>query len=377
MNKKDKCIIVFTGFNQRAIITFLRVLEKNKVNYAIIAKSEKDQIFLSKYKDKVVSIRKYEKLVLDDIVNSINDVKKKIYAKKYLIAPSTEAINRVMIDKRYLFESLDCIIPLVKKDIYELISDKYSFGKLCKRNDITIPREIKLNFNISLPIVAKPKKYFSEIKKEIFSPIIINNNKDLNYFFDNYNIDDFYYQEYIEGKSIYLLYYFHKNGSVYKFSQENLIQQPNGKSIIAAKSTNFHLTNESDKYEKLFKNIDFKGLVMIEIRQANNKNYMIEANPRFWGPSQLFVDSGNDFFEVFLHDNGILDIIPSFKQPLKEIRYFWFYGLFKVIKNNLKLNFYNIEEEEFFKSLHEWINYDIYKRQDTIGIFYEEIFNGK
>ena len=132
--------------------------------------------------------------------------------------------------------------------------------------------------------MAKPQKYFSQ-GRIIFSPYIINNEIDKEMFLHRCNPSDFFYQKYIQGESCYLLYYFHRNGGVLKFSQCNFIQQPNGKSIVAAVSSEAHDSSVSIKFEKLFKKLQFYGLVMIEIRKANNENFMIEANPRFWGPS--------------------------------------------------------------------------------------------
>ena len=36
---------------------------------------------------------------------------------------------------------------------------------------------------------------------------------------------------------------------------------------------------------------------------------MIEANPRFWGPSQFYHDCGIEFFELFLKDYDIIDSV--------------------------------------------------------------------
>ena len=54
---------------------------------------------------------------------------------------------------------------------------------------------------------------------------------------------------------------------------------------------------------------------MVEVKHLSNKNYMIEANPRFWGPSQLFVDAGINLFEAFLVDNGLLNKRLTFREP--------------------------------------------------------------
>ncbi len=78
----NKVIIIFSGFNQRAIIAFLRTLEANKLQYAIIAKSNTDTIFLTNYKDKVIAVRKSVPLVLGDLLKSISVVKNKIKANE-------------------------------------------------------------------------------------------------------------------------------------------------------------------------------------------------------------------------------------------------------------------------------------------------------
>ena len=103
---------------------------------------------------------------------------------------------------------------------------------------------------------------------------------------------------------------------------------------------------------------------------------MIEANPRFWGPSQLFVDAGINFFEVFLNDYGIIESIPKFENIKDSTRYFWFGGLINTIKNNMNLTYYNISENSFLNYIHIWLKNDIYKRDDTIEIFRKEFLNG-
>lgn len=373
MANKKKCILVFSGFNPRAIFAFLRTLELKKVNYIIIAKSMYDDIFLTKYKEKVLAVRNLETLHLDDLLESIIKIKDINFAEEFIIAPTTEALNRFILENRKIFEELGCIIPLVEKDLYELVSNKYSFGQLCLKNEILVPREIKSYEEIFFPIVAKPKKY--NVNKVLY-PVIIKSYSDYKMFLKKNQSADFYYQEYIEGKSLYLLYYFHRNGEIYKFSQENLVQQPDGKSMLAAVSSDFHNSYESCKYEKMFKKLNYHGFVMIEVKQSrNNKNYMIEANPRFWGPSQLFIDAGINIFEAFLHDYGFISSLPNFELRKTKTRYFWFGGLINVIKNGKKPDFYNISENVFLASLPEWLENDVYRRDDTIEIFRKEVLS--
>ena len=364
--------LIFSGFNQRAIIAFLRTLEETKRPFAIIAKSKEDAILLTKNKIKVYAIRKRLELDMDDLKNSINEVKNAIDAKSFIIAPSTEALNRYVINNIKALESLNCYSPLVNKNLYELISDKYSFGELCIQNGIDVPFKYDSFIKAKIPFVAKPIKYFSSTNKVHYPLLILNKNDKIN-FLNDYNTSDFYFQEFVTGKSFYLLYYFHRNGTIYKYSQENIVQQPNGKSIIAAINSDFHLSSESLKYEKMLKKIKYYGFIMIEVKKSGSKNYMIEANPRFWGPSQLFVDADKNLFKAYLNDFDDLSLGNKFFKNNKPSKYFWFGGLIESYKNRGKPVFYNESENAFLMTLNKWLKYDIYNRIDTIEIFKDEL----
>ena len=318
----NKCIVIFSGFNQRAVIAFIRTISKHDLDYVIIAKSIDDPILLSEYRNKVLVIRKTSRLDMDDMLLAIKEIQMKHFADEYIIAPSSDALNRFFLDSREKFKQYRCHIPLVDKMTYELISDKHSFGELCKENDINIPGELEFSLDMAVPVVAKPKKYFSKSTGKTLAPEIINTPKELESFHGQYDIGDFYFQEYINGKSLYLLYCFASSGKIFKFSQENIVQQTGGKSMVYAISSDFHYSEESLKYEALFKKVNFRGLVMIEIKQRESKNFMIEANPRFWGPSQLFVDARVNLFEALLYDIGLVKETPSFEKRSKITKYF-------------------------------------------------------
>lgn len=361
-------IIVFSGFNMRAIYAFLRTLEKEQLSYSIIASSKDDEIFLTKYAKHVIITREHKQLYLEDIINSIQILKQKVLADKYFIAPSTEALNRFLLDNRTVLENLNCIIPLVSKELYEEISDKKSFSELCSKHSISIPYEYTPK-EIQIPCVAKPKRYVSKETNHIFKPILMMNNTQLEHFFKNHSSDAFYFQEFVEGRSLYLLYYFYKDGTFLKFSQENFIQQSEGRSILAAKSSDFHLSASSKKYEKLFIHLKYRGLVMIEVKVSEKNTYMIEANPRFWGPSQLFVDADVNFFNAMLYDYGIISNRPSTKSlKAKKILYFWDDGKSYKTKQINETTFHNYSKKQFIKEIEQWETSNLLNRKDTKNI---------
>jgi hypothetical protein len=111
---------------------------------------------------------------------------------------------------------------------------------------------------------------------------------------------------------------------------------------------------------------------MIEVRLHNQKYYMIEANPRFWGPSQLFVDSGMNFFEQFLYDYSVIIRNPILREHKKNTKYFWFGGIIETIRKNMESVYYFDNCSDFFNNMPEWISNDIYNRNDTNKIFHKE-----
>jgi len=364
-------VVIFSGYNQRAVIAFLRCLKKNKIeNYAIIAASEDDTILMTDYKDKVFYIRKNKELNKEEIINIIEKLTSFSNNSPLLIAPSTEALNRFLLQNRQELEEKNCIIPIPDIKLYEDISDKEAFWHICKETGLEVPQLIATPITFNAPFVAKPKRYFANDGK-VYSPVIVKSEREYNKFVELYSNTDFTFQEYIDGESFYLLYYFAKDGTFYCFSQVNYAQQSGGKSIIAAECSDLHMDRISDSYVKLLNKLKYHGFIMIELRKSNDVYYMIEANPRFWGPSQLYLDSGVPFFEAFLHDYGILEKVPVNTIDVDK-KYFWGGGVKKDILNDDNCVWLGSGKRIVGNNLTEFQRADIYNRSDTIRIFESE-----
>src|SRR5690606_39679257 len=189
-----------------------------------------DLINYTKYKSKVIIQRRDRNLSIE----LFKTVEKEFITsdqEKILILPSSEFLNRFLLDNRLEIEQLGFIVPLVNEKLYAKISDKYSFGKLCLEYQINLPKEYYDLKNINYPFVAKPKYYFKNGKSVNEKPIIIHNQSDYEHFVKKASDAEFYYQEFVGGESYYLLFYFDKNQNYSVYSQQNLIQQDQGLSI--------------------------------------------------------------------------------------------------------------------------------------------------
>jgi len=338
-------VLIFSGYNPRAIISFCRIASEYKLDFDIIASSKDDEILNSKYSENVSIVRESKQMDIDTILS----ICKKYENQKLFILPSTEYLNRILIANSEILNKNNIHFGLTNKETYELVSDKISFGELCKDNGITIPEEYD---EIRIPCVLKPKKYFNS-NLGIDTPQLIFNESDIS---NVSNLEDFYIQQYVEGESIYLLFYITKSGDYNVYSQKNYIQQPNGGSILLAKSTKHYKESISNKVTDLFIKIGFSGLVMVEFRRTLNDWIMIEANPRLWGPSQLILDSGMNLFDMFLYDNGLIDYVKD-REYKVDIPYLWHFGMGM---DDSKLDSY---QPDIF------LTNDLYNREDTIKIF--------
>ncbi|MGI9237274.1 MAG: ATP-grasp domain-containing protein [Woeseiaceae bacterium] len=370
--ESNKLVLLFSGYNDRAVISFARTLTANGVRFAVVARDSTDAIFLSDYASEVVHTRDSNSRQLDrDLIRRVlKDVRNSHPETECLIAPSTEALNRFILREREFLQSNGISVPLAAGELYAAISDKQSFAEICRNSDISVPEEYRSVQSSKYPFVAKPKTYQSE-DGGIHTPYLIFDDKQKESFLRECDENQFFYQEFVAGQSIYLLYYFRKDGSVAKLSQENWVQQPQGRSIVAATTSRYHEDAESDRYEALFKSLGFRGLVMVEIKVSDGTAFMIEANPRFWGPSQLFVDAGLNLFEEFLFDHDIILNRPGAREN-GEARYFWYGGFLGVLRDSDELVYHRGTEHEFRAELDSWIAADVYRRDDTMKIFAEE-----
>jgi predicted ATP-grasp superfamily ATP-dependent carboligase len=262
------------------------------------------------------------------------------------------------------------MIPLVRNDIYNKITNKQSFLDLCKEQQIKTPERYSY-IPESFPFVVKPKHNITENGKSLY-PHIINNSVELRYFERNENENDFFYEEFIGGKSFYLLFYISRNGHSECFSQENLIQQDKGKSIIFAVASRIHKCKISDHFITLFRKIHFHGIVMVELRSRDGHYYAIEANPRFWGPSQLIIDQQWTIFRHFIEDfTG--QSSSKVQCPSSKPRYYlWLNGFIDGIINARKTAYFGLKKRILLKLLLN-IMCDIYLKHDTIWLFLFEL----
>jgi len=191
---QSKVIIILSGYNQRALISFIRILSKNEIPFTIIAYGKNDPIYQSKYCSNIIFQRSSKKLSVQLFVKIAKLIFKNKSFKKAVILPSSEFLNRFLLGNRNSLEKLNFEIPIVEETTYNMISDKYKFTDICKTAGIKVPDEF--NECSHYPFVAKPKYFLSKNGKSLY-PYIIESDEHLKIFQIKEDSNNFFYQEYI------------------------------------------------------------------------------------------------------------------------------------------------------------------------------------
>lgn len=367
--KAKQAVLVISGYNIRAVIAFCRWASAHGIDFHVIARNEADPVFRTKYKDRVAFIRTTPELCSEAFGEWARHLSQRHSYRRLLVLPSTEYLNRFLLGHRRTLEGEGYLIPLTDASLYATLSDKHSFARLCASYRLDIPGEFA-DLPAKVPFVAKPRRYLSGSGRQLI-PQLVGTPHDLDRFRREGNPEDYFFQEHVPGRSLYLLAYLQKDGKDVLFAQENLMQQAHGGSIILAKRSDFHLTPTARSYVDMLHDLKFTGLIMIEVRrdESGGRHCMIEANPRLWGPIQFPIDNGVDLFEAMLADQGFAPAPAAVPPPLSEY-YFWSGGIRPEFQ---PVTYHNYSCDQFVSNLPALWRNDLFFRQDTLELHTHEL----
>lgn len=326
-----RSFLLFSGSNDRAVIALLRAFRACGSNCAVIARGHGDRILRSAYQDQVTATRSTDELSLPVFERLLDKVRVTIPDDQLVVVPSSEYLNTFLLglDREDLRARLGCEIPLVGRDLYMALSNKSSATDLIGAAGIRVPARMSRFQVDALPLVAKPIRNVGS-DGVVRYPLLLRTLADFDAFLARDDVEMYFAQEFIHGRSEYLLAYIARTGETFLASQVNLAQQPHGKSVVLAKTSEFRHDPVARQAVDMLRSLNFHGFAMIEFMVDASGPCFIEINPRPWGPLQLCRDHSCGIVEAFigdaLHGDPMLHERIWREKP-SQARYLWFGGM--------------------------------------------------
>ena len=373
-----RSFLAFTGTNDRATFALNRAFEACEANYSLVARNHSDRIFRSRFRERVRATRSSDELSLAILEEALDTVRRAVPDDILVLVPNSEYLNNFLlgIDRADLLGRLGCSIPLVDRDLYLEFSNKLTSSQRFAAAGIRVPARHSSFQPENLPMVAKPIRNVG-LDGCVRYPWLLRSNADLDAFLEREDPREFFAQEFIAGRSEYLLAYISRSGEAFVGSQVNLAQQPHGKSIVLAATSSFHEHPVALSAIALLREAGFHGLAMIEFIVDAQGPCFIEMNPRPWGPLQLCLDHRCGIVEAFIGD--ALDDDPhrfaeQWKRRPAEGRYLWLGGIIQVLRRKEALRWSN-EAGSHARQILRSLSSDVYLRRDSWKVFLKEILD--
>ncbi len=370
-----KAFVIVSGFNDRAVLAACRALTRASLPFAVVSRGEGDPIELTRYRDRICA-RISWKLELGELTGALRCVRERLGVDRLVLLPSSEYLNRFALEHREILQGeLNCDLPLPASDVYLRVSDKQSFSALCREYGIESPAEIQNPDNASLPFVAKPRSEVTPDGRSM-KPVLLFNADDYAEFRSSPDRQHYYLQSYVGGKSYYLLFNFLRDGGYRLLVQRNGAQQPGGRSMLFAWPAQFPAAKLVGRYVEMFSKLGFVGLVMVEVKEQAGRYFMIEANPRLWGPLQMVVDVDPTFFEAYLCD-ALGRQIPHSLPRTRPRSYLWTGGIVETIRAGERIAWLEGGRRRLIGELLLARLRDVYLRSDSIQAFLRSVGLGR
>lgn len=312
-------VILFAGAPDRSVITCVRSLDRANIPFIIIPPNQGSTINWEKtpYLDSLVDsyyppIDKSEEFV--EFLTKIGQD-----GEKRILYLTSERMTRQLSKHKDTLEKNNVIFPAPNIQKYKTIADKSSFYTIGEKHDFNLPQKFEdLPESYDKSFVAKPKKNVSE-KGHSLSVYLIDSQRQLKRFQNRESKKEYFFQEYLDGPSYYYCGLYNHGKPIASIGQKTVLQQPDGRSVIKAHPVK--LPNKiRQKTEQMLQGVDWHGAIMIEFIKSNDQWYLIEANPRFWGPLQLCVDNDVDLPKL-LYEIEATNTIPEKTEPKYKFGY--------------------------------------------------------
>jgi hypothetical protein len=310
--------LLFSGHNDRAVVALCRFFSQAGLPFVIVAAGPQDAIHRTAWAGHVIFNR------LDAVVTVawLRDLAAGCEGG-LIYCPTTEFINHFVLAHRAELVDGGWHIGLPQQAIYEQLTGKRSSQDLMMTvcDELCLPQTLPRD-RWQAPCVLKPHENVRGGR--VLYPWLCRTPAELDAALTRIEPDAYFAQAFIVGQSHYLCAYLSREGQVASFWQQNLMQQPGGKSIVLARPCANPGLDEARLFAGLHER-GYHGAFMLELIVSEGRLYYIEVNPRFWGPLQLALDVCPDILRLFARDQGWESPAQPAQSP-DEAVYAWSFG---------------------------------------------------
>jgi hypothetical protein len=309
--------LLFSGHNDRAVVALCRYFSAAGLDFVIASAGQGDAIHKTAYANRVVFER------IDRVVSvSLLAELARSAGRPLVYCPTTEFINDFVLRHRAELETAGLRIGLPPREVYEALTGKLSSQRLMAQvPGLRMPMSMPVS-EARAPCVLKPK--LNTDGKRVLYPLLCRTAEVLDDALGTIDPALWFAQEWVSGQSHYWCAYLARDGRVAGFWQQNLMQQPGGKSIVLARVCRNPGLDEAALVTQL-RAAGYHGPLMIEVIANERGLHYIEINPRFWGPLQLALDACPELLHLYAEDEGIA---PAVRLAQREgaALYAWHHG---------------------------------------------------
>jgi hypothetical protein len=288
--------LLFSGHNERAVVALCRYFARARLDWVIVAAGRDDAILATAYRERVRFVRA-DRRVDAELLRALGG----LAGTPLVYCPTTEFINDVLLAQREALAGSGLVCGLPPASVYRRLTSKLDSQALFDGlPGVSLPR--RFHGWPTAPCVFKPRRNVEDGR--VLYPLLCPTDAALQQALARPGIGRYFAQAFVPGQSYYLCAYLARDGRRASMWQENLMQQPDGKSIVLARSVSNPGLDEAALFERL-RAAGCHGPLMIEfIRSDDGTLHYIETNPRFWGPLQLALDACPAILELFVQDHG-------------------------------------------------------------------------
>lgn len=363
-------VLLICDVNPRACIAIIRALDNSGITALIGLRegSRKITTFINYVRIRKTKIVYYNDDSKDVFINSMLKIKEQ--NGSYLVLPTGEKLMRWALSGKALLSAHGITIPTVSLEIYELVSNKASLLSYAKNFGLLSPPEmVDIPEVYQFPYVVKPKKFDLCDIQVLSVPFLTQNPAAHKKLLEKkLDLKKHFIQEYLDGPSFYYCALYVQGVISLRFAQQTLIQEPNGGSVIKAIPCDLP-EDLIQKIDSMFNELRWNGVMMLELKKSDSNFYLIECNPRFWGPLQCAIDNDVNF-PLLLIENFSGKSFPSLlsKENLnykKKFGYVWtlgyLNGLIRKIIFRSQFQRFHAHTPSFYSMRDIWLRGDSYK----------------